>query len=405
VDELRERLVAAVDARHDDLETLLAALVRERTLLGDEEGAQRIVEERLRDLGFEVERVAPDAEAALADPRAGIPLRSYDGRSCAAGRLRGTGGGRSLHLSGHVDVVPVEAPERWSHDPWGAEVADGRMYGRGAGDMKAGLAAYLIAAEAVLEVCGPLAGDLVFSSVIEEECGGNGMWAVVRAGFTADGTLIGEPSGLALHHGASGVIWARVRAVAPPAHASLVRPEDAPVDAIVRAIGELRRLERDLNEAETDPGLGSDHPYSLNLGEIHGGAWTSSLPAAVDLRVRVGFGLDRSPAEAQELVRAAVARAGDGLEVTFDGFRAHAYRHELSSDFARLVASCHRELHGRDPEALVSAGTTDARFVDGPALCYGPRSGNAHGTDEWVDLASVRDTARLAALTAAAWTA
>ena len=109
----------AVDDRIDDLCDLTTRLVRERSLLGDEEGAQQIVEERLRQLGFEVERIQPDATEALADPRGGLPILPYAGRSCVAGRLRGTGGGRSLHLSGHVDVVPVDAPERWTHDPWG----------------------------------------------------------------------------------------------------------------------------------------------------------------------------------------------------------------------------------------------------------------------------------------------
>ena len=97
------------------------------------------------------------------------------GRTCVAGRLRGPGGGRSLHLTGHVDVVPVESEERWTHDPWGGEIAEGRMWGRGAGDMKAGIAAYLVAVEALQATGAELRGDLLFTSVIEEECGGNGM--------------------------------------------------------------------------------------------------------------------------------------------------------------------------------------------------------------------------------------
>ena len=99
--------------------------------------------------GFAVERIQPDAAAALADPYAGYPALSYEGRSCVVGTSPGAGEGRSLHLSGHVDVVPVERPEEWTHDPWGGEIADGRLWGRGAGDMKGGLAAYLLAAAVV----------------------------------------------------------------------------------------------------------------------------------------------------------------------------------------------------------------------------------------------------------------
>ncbi len=148
----------------------------------------------------------------LLTPHAGYPPLSYDGRSSVVGVRRGKGGGRSLHLSGHVDVVPVDPDAPWSHDPWSGEIADGRIWGRGAGDMKGGLAAYLVAAEAVAEVCGDARGDLLFSSVIEEECGGNGLWAVLRAGYTADATLIGEPTGLDIVHAGTGVVWARLTA-------------------------------------------------------------------------------------------------------------------------------------------------------------------------------------------------
>ena len=82
-------LARAVDERVDDLHDLTARLVRERSLLGDEEGAQRIVEERLLRLGLEVERIQPDADEAVADPHAGLPLLPYEGRTCVAGRLRG----------------------------------------------------------------------------------------------------------------------------------------------------------------------------------------------------------------------------------------------------------------------------------------------------------------------------
>ena len=129
-----------------------------------------------------------------------------------AGRLRGIGGGRSLHLTGHVDVVPVESEERWTHDPWGGETAEGRMWGRGAGDMKAGIAAYLVAVEALQATGAELRGDVLFTSVIEEECGGNGMRSVLQAGYTADGTLIGEPTDLRVHVNGVGVIWARLTA-------------------------------------------------------------------------------------------------------------------------------------------------------------------------------------------------
>src|SRR6266576_3306148 len=174
-------LQEAVARRRDELVELACELVRRPSTLGHEEPTQALVDERLRAMGFDVERIEPDPDAAFADPYAGYPFLPYDGRSSVAARLRGSGGGQSIHLTGHVDVVPVERPDLW---------------GRGAGDMKGGLAAYLVAAAAVAEVCDDRRGDLLFSSVIEEECGGNGMWSVLRGGYEADAVLIGESSAL-----------------------------------------------------------------------------------------------------------------------------------------------------------------------------------------------------------------
>ncbi len=392
-------LRAAVDARVDDLHDLTARLVRERSLLGHEEGAQRIVEGRLRRLGFDVERVQPDAAEALADSLAGLPLLPYEGRTCVAGRLPGSRGGRSLHLNGHVDVVPVESEERWTRDPWGGEIADGRLWGRGSGDMKAGLAAYLVAVEALLATGVELAGDLVFTSVIEEESGGNGMRAVLAAGYRGDATLIGEPTDLGLDLNGVGVIWARLTARSDGAHAAVASEHGRPVDEILRAVAGLRALEQTLNE-----GL-DGHPYNLNLGEIHGGVWPSSVPVEVVLRCRLGFGPDLEPAHAQRLLRDAVASAAPSVEVKLEGFRAHAYRHDADSQLARLVRSCHARARGSElrAEAVLSTATTDARYVDGPCACFGPVAGNIHGTDEWVDLDSARDTALIVALAVAGW--
>jgi acetylornithine deacetylase len=389
----------AIDARADDLVALTTRLTREQSLLGTEEGAQAIVEERLRRLGFTVDRVEPSAEDAYSDPEAGLPLLPYAGRTCVAGRLAGTGGGRSLHLNGHIDVVPVESPERWAHDPWGGELHDGRIWGRGAGDMKAGLAAYLIATEAVLAVGVPLRGDLHFTSVIEEESGGNGMRAVLAAGYGADATLIGEPTDLRVHLNGVGVIWARLTARSSGAHAADAASSGRPVDAILDAVAALRRLEATLNE-----GVGG-HPYNLNLGEIRGGVWPSSVPAEVLLRCRLGFGPELTPADAQERLRRAVVEGAPDVEVAFEGFRARAYSHPLDGPFMGVVRAAHAEATGRDepPGQKLSTATTDARFVSGPCTCYGPVAGNIHGIDEWVDVASTRDTALVVALATARW--
>jgi acetylornithine deacetylase len=403
---LEDAVREAVERRRDELVELLQELVGQPSVLGSESGAQAIVEQRLRAAGFDVERVVPDAEAALADPYAGYPYLPYEGRSSVAARLQGAGGGRSLHLNGHVDVVPVERADLWEHEPWGGQVADGRVWGRGAGDMKGGLAAYLIAAEAIAETCDDRRGDLLFSSVIEEECGGNGMWSVLGAGYGADAVLIGEPTGLRLGHAYTGVVWARLVSPGGTGHAMLAGGEGA-FDRLYRAVAGMRKVESELNEPVRDPIFAAvrERPFGMTVGRIEGGVWTASTPHELVAQVRFGFGRDTDPAEIQARLRAAVEQAAPEVEIRFEGFRARAHAHPAEGPLFDAVAAAHRAASGTEPETMAFTATTDARYVDGPCLCYGPVAGNLHGTDEWVGVDSLVQTAAVAALATAAWTA
>jgi acetylornithine deacetylase len=394
-----------VDESRDDLLELLDALVACKTTLGDEGPAQEIVDDWLRGCGFAVERVVPDTEAALADPYAGYPYLSYDGRSSVAGRLPGAGRGRSMHLTGHIDVVPVERPDLWDGDPWKTQIRDGRVRGRGAGDMKGGLAAYLVAARAVAEVCEDRRGDLVFSSVIEEECGGNGMWSVLGAGYTADAVLIGEPSGLQLGHAATGVVWARITARGHAGHAMLAGG-DGPFDHLCRAVAGLRKVEASINEPVLDPIFAAvrERPYGMTVGRIEGGVWTASSPHELSAYIRFGFGRDLEPAEVQHRMREAVEGATDQVEIVFEGFRARAHAHPTTGPLVDALSDAHRSVLGSETRPVAQTGTHDGRYIEGPCLAYGPVAGNLHGSDEWVELETLHQTAMVVALTAAAWT-
>jgi acetylornithine deacetylase len=375
-------------------------------VLGAEELGQSLVAEQLTASDFAVTRIEPDASQALADPYAGYPALPYAGRSSVVGKLPGTGGGRSLHLSGHVDVVPVDPADDWTCDPWGGVVADGRLWGRGAGDMKGGLAAYLVAAAAIAEVCDDLRGDLVVSSVIEEECGGNGMWSVVNAGHNGDATLIGEPSGLQMMHAGTGVVWARLRVAGASGH-SAAAGRTGSFEELAAAVAAVRDVEAELNQAAAQSvfGSASDWPFGMTVGQIEGGVWTSSVPAELTARVRLGFGLDHDPATIQAKIRAAVCQASPETQVRFEAFRARAWCGDASGPFPDLLAAAHQSVLARELRPGVFTATNDGRYVTGPCLCYGPIAGNYHGKDEWVDIESLEQTAAVVAAAAASWLA
>ena len=390
-----------VEDGFDETVAFLAELVRVPSLLGEEEPAQRLVESRLRALGFDVTSIVPDPARLAERPDSGIPLMPYEGRRSLVATI-GDATGPSLLLNGHVDVVSAEPLERWTKEPFGAEVADGRMYGRGACDMKGGVAAMLLGVEAAL-AAGELPGKIVYQSVIEEECGGNGALAAVLEGPSADATLIAEPTDGGMDLVAVGVIWARITLEADARHASNADRGANPIEAAFPVIEALHALEAELNESPDPELAGLDHPYLLNVGALHAGDWASMTPGEATLDVRLGFPIRMEPAEAQGRLAAAVAEADPSAKVEFRGFRARGYAFDAASPFVRLLGDCHEEVRGGRPRPDPSRATTDLRFFEGQAVCYGPTGENLHGVDEWVDLQSVADVAAVIALLIHRW--
>ncbi|MDQ3857424.1 MAG: ArgE/DapE family deacylase [Actinomycetota bacterium] len=392
----------AVERALPDSISFLQELVRVPSLLGNEEPAQHLVEERLRDLGFSVRSVEPDAASLASHTDSGIPLLAYEGRRSLVATLRGRAG-RSLLLNGHVDVVSAEPADRWARPPFGAEIEDGRLYGRGACDMKGGIAAMLLGVEAAL-AAGPTTGALVYQSVIEEECGGNGALAACLAGPGADGVVIAEPTDGGIDLVAPGVIWARITVEGRMRHASHADEGPNPIEAAFAVITSLRELEAALNEEPEPEFAGVERPYLLNVGALHAGEWPSIAPGRAVLDVRLGFPIRMEPAKAQSRLSDAVRRAAAHAKVEFRGFRARGYAFDAGSPLVRLLSSCHEEVRGGRLRAEPARATTDLRFFQpGDAVCYGPTGDGIHGVDEWVDLDSISDVAAVLALLIRRW--
>ena len=396
----------AVERGFADTVAFLQELVRVPSLLGNEEPAQRLVEDRLSALGFAVRSLEPDAERLAQHADSGIPLVSYEGRRCFVGTLAG-GSGRSLLLNGHVDVVSEAPAERWTRPPFGAEIDGGSLYGRGACDMKGGIAAMLLGVEAAL-AGGPLPGPIVYQSVIEEECGGNGTLAACLEGPPADGVVIAEPTNGGFDVVAVGVIWARITVEANARHASHTDEGEHPIETILAVVGALRALEAELN-ADVEPEFaGLESPYLFNPGALHAGDWPSTTPGRAELDVRLGLPIRLEPAEGQARLAEAVRSVAPAARVEFRGFRARGYAFDQRSPLITLLCDCHEAVHGRRPKPEPSRATTDLRFFapplgPGQAVCYGPTGDGLHGVDEWVDLESIADVATVLALLLRRW--
>lgn len=402
-------LDAAVRRSTEPAFTFLERLVAERSVLGNERGAQEVLALELERLGFALDWL-PIGPEVLAHPASGVPAIPYEGRRVLVGRRAGThpDHGRSLLVNGHLDVVPTGGDALWTTPAWTPVRRDGWMHGRGAGDMKAGWAMTALALDALDGVGAELAGDLVVVGAIEEECGGNGTLASLLAGVTADAALLPEPTDLELLLGGVGVLWLDVELRGRPAHAEAMHAGVSAIEAVAPVLEALRRL-----SAAFEHDAPAGRRFHANVGTLQAGDWPSTVPGIARLRVRVGFPADTTALETAELVRAKIDDAlGDRpVEAIIEpsGFRAEPYQLDARHPLVGAVSAAHAEVHGAAPATVTTNGTTDARFYlnqgDMPVLCYGPRTRNMHGADEAVELASVVAGGRVLARFIAAWTA
>src|SRR3954468_3086000 len=185
-----EHLWTEIEARRDELIGVIADLVRRPSLLGEEGPAQTYVADYLRASGMTTEVWELD-QSVRSLPNAGDSGVPFAGRPNVAGTLPGRGDGRSLILNGHIDVVSPEPLSDWNFNPWDAEIVGDRMYGRGAMDMKVGIATNLFLPRLIRELGIELDGDVTVHSVIEEECSGIGALDAARR-VSADAALVTE---------------------------------------------------------------------------------------------------------------------------------------------------------------------------------------------------------------------
>lgn len=406
-----------IEANWDEQLRFLQGLVRRPSTLGHEARVQAYVADELAALGLRPESWDVD-HAAIARAKGYSPASwSYEGRPNVTARWPAArGGGRSIILNGHIDVVPVAPEHHWTFDPWGAEIVGGRMYGRGAADMKSGVSAMVYAVRALREAGVELAGDVILQSVIEEECTGNGALATLVRGQEADAVLIPEPFGPTALVAQVGVMWARIMVRGRGAH---VLGADKAVNAFLHAralVEAILELEAQVNAEEKHPAFADvPHPLNYNVGVVRSGDWPSAVPPECTLEVRISAYPGQDLARVQERFRehllAAAARdpwlAEHPPEIGFFGFQAEGCVVDRNAPLFGALAGAHREVTGGEVEPYASTATTDVRFFNlyagTPATCYGPVGANLHAPDEWVDLASVRETTKVIAATLVRW--
>ncbi|MGM0783204.1 MAG: ArgE/DapE family deacylase [Pseudomonadota bacterium] len=397
-----KRIVAECEALMDETLTLTRDLVRGYSVLGREHGALETMERWFERLDLPATRVPLDAPGFAEHPHRAPAEWDSTGRYNLVSRLNPEASGPHLVFNGHLDVVPAEPTDMWTRPPWEPWERDGWLYGRGAGDMKAGIAAMTMAVHAVRRAGETIDFPLTLQTVIEEECTGNGALACLHQGYGGDFVLIPEPFGAQIYSGQVGVLWFRLRLDGVPAHVLDTGAGSNAIEAILDYLPAFKALEAEINALPRPAAYAEHpHPFNLSLGKIEGGNWASSVPAHAMLEGRVGFPPGMTSDDAMARVRQTVecrhAELANGSplpRLDFHGFRSEGHRVDLDAPGIRLLSACHEALLGEPPAHYLSTCTTDLRafHVSGEiaGTCYGPVAERIHGVDECVSIDSIR---------------
>lgn len=427
----RTEVCEQIESNRDQLFEFLAELVSAQSTPGEEQPAQEIMKTKFRELGLSLDVWEPDVEQLRSHPgffeTNTYEEYGYEGRENVAATIEGTGEGRSLVMSGHVDVVNPDPVGAWEYEPWDPVIEDGRMYGRGTMDMKGGIAAFVYAYEALRDLGVELADDLTLQTTIEEEAGGvGGVLSALERGYQPDGAIIPEPSGVPkVGVASSGVQYLRVTVPGKAAHTAY---KFLGVDAVGKAYKIYHALEDyhdELNERIEDyqPAInqyaeaeGSTANISITDIEVPG-SWSSTVPGKAIMEFRIGWppnaGMDNKDMreEITSVIESAVAE-DDWLsehppKLEWFGWEIDPHEIDFESEFYNIVSDNTTSVTGGEVIPRGGLGGNDERFYnryyDIPCPSVGPEGGNGHGTDEYVEIDSLVETAKIHALTMIDW--
>lgn len=385
----------------------LSDLVKIPSVGGAESRAQLFVADWMKGNGLETDLWELDMETLQAHPSFSAEIEREEGLGLV-GVLGEDQGGRSLILNGHVDVVPPGDPALWRSPPWGGRVEGGRVFGRGALDMKGGLAAGLFAAKAIREAGVRLKGRLILQSVIGEEDGGVGTLAAILRGYTADGAIIMEPTDLAICPSQAGALNFRITIRGKSAHGCVREEGVSALEKYQLVHVGLMALEERRNHNCTDP-LFQGHrvPFPLSVGRIEGGDWASSVPDWVCVEGRFGFAPTEDAEEAREEFQAALAEIGAADPwlrdhppmVEWWGGRFLPARTSLEDGVVSTLRDTFHALWGREADLRGATFGSDMRLLvrEGgtPTVLFGPGDiRQAHAANESITVEDLEKTAK-----------
>jgi len=413
---VHDKVLDSIDKEREEIIQFLQQLIRIPSITEHEAEIQHFLVDRMKQLGLQVDLWEPNHEELKKTPSY-VPVKvGYEGRPDLVGVLRGRGGGRSLILNGHVDVIPPEPKEAWKFNPWGGELKEGKIYGRGASDMKSGLASMVMAIKAIADSETKLKGDVTLQTVVDEEYSGNGTLACVLRGYRADAAISCEMSDLQVQPAATGSMWFEI----------LVRGRSASMSRIWEAVSAIEkgyRVVKALSDFESIRIAEKKHPLYPDTrgslacfpGVFQSGTYPSSPPDLCLIKGRMGTlpgeTVEGSQREFTEFIqRAALCDPwlrSDPPETKFVGYCGEPAEISADHPICTTLIDSFKRCTGETPIVRGHDGCTDARILIRygiPTVIFGPGTiAQMHATNEWARVDDVITATKVNAMAMMQW--
>lgn len=419
--DIKERLLFLIEDNRERLIEICRRLIDIESVTGNEKRVQEEVEAIFREIGMEIDMWEPDDEELRRCEYFSETGESFKNRPVVVGRLPGKapGRGRSLLINGHVDVVTPEPIGKWNTDPFQMEICNGRLYGRGASDMKTGLATAIFCVE-MLKKCGGANSDITIMSVPGEENGGNGTVAAIMRGYTQfDGAVYPEPTSNCIQPAHRGAAFWRIHIDGKASHGGTKYKGVSAVEKGIKIVQALAELEKTRHENICSKNIFyKDYPLSapVTVGIFRGGQFTSGVPEYCMIEGCIEYVYGEHSADVTWSLEETVAAAcvGDPWmethppKVEWFGLRYEPAATERDHPMVKLAEACYEEITGKKAVVNGFEAGTDMRLIRNPFGVPGFMFGAgdismAHAPNEFVNIEKLMENAKVLCTFMAAW--
>ncbi len=400
---IKKHIKTAVNENRDLIVSFIKKIVRTPSLANDEGNVQRIIHEKLNNLNLN-SKIIPVIFSELENhPAFNDDGFSPESRINVTAIWKGRSNSKSLILNGHVDVVPTGPENLWNDSPWSGKEIDGKIYGRGSCDMKAGLSSGLFAIAILKDLGFKPNGDIIFQSVVGEESGGCGTLTNIVKGYTADAAIILEPTSLKLSPIQSGALTFRLIVHGKATHASMRWDGVSAIEKYADIHYAIIDFEKQRHELFNTKHYESKHRVApINIGTIKAGQWHSTVAESVVAEGRLGVFPNESNKDAMKSFEDYVfnfAKKDPWLtnnppEIEWFEGQFESGQTQLDDPIIKELGNIYKEICDRDPVIEGVTYGSDLRLftnhADIPSVLFGPGDVRlAHAANEYVDIEEI----------------